>query len=205
MEEVSTKEINAIHQMYSHSGRDRPLITVFAAIRNHPMRFWDVDGGSQANLPPGCWVSESGIHQCQFPNFYLLGHAGIKGMSRPVRYFILQDDIGMAYLKARLNSTLLKFWASFLYEQCYMYQRSEIFYLLSFCYICQTFRIWFLFLFSFYYIGVRELFVFPPQFIMLTNSPNEDELLLQKRWRTIWSDQHHTYYNYNIIFYETFQ
>lgn len=127
MEDVTFQEVDAIKTVYSKAGRNSPDVTVFAAIRNHQTRFWDPKSeNSRANLGPGTWIAESGVHLSKYPNFFLLSHAGIKGMSRPVRYFIIQDEVGMRpEIKNTVQNDLMKFWSSFIYQQCYLYQRCQ--------------------------------------------------------------------------------
>lgn len=127
MADVCMKEIQSIREAYSREGKQPPRITAFAAIRNHQTRFWDSNPqDARANLGPGTFISTSGVHLGKYPNFYLLSHAGIKGTSRPIRYFILMDEVGMMdEIKSKSSNDLIKFWASFLYQQAYLYQRCQ--------------------------------------------------------------------------------
>lgn len=121
MEDVYIKEIQKIVSCFTNMGQEAPSVTAFLALKNHQLRFWDADPrNSHLNLPPGTWIAESGVHHCKHPNFYLLSHAGIKGMSRPMRYFMIQDQLTETL---ELQTMALQFWASFLYQQCYAYQR----------------------------------------------------------------------------------
>lgn len=120
MEDVYLQELIAIERCYSLRGLPNPSITAMVIQRNHSIRLFEQRmEDPRQNLGPGTVVMQQGVHPGRFANFFLISHAGIKGTTRPCRYFILRNEIGES---GRLP---LEFWVYFAYQAAHLYGRCQ--------------------------------------------------------------------------------
>ncbi|XP_058785049.1 protein argonaute 5-like [Vicia villosa] len=94
--EVLLNEMGAIKMACKSIGDTyRPTITFVVVIKRHHTRLFPVTNketsGKSGNVMPGTVVDTSICHPRDF-DFYLNSHAGIRGTSKPTRYYVLYDE-----------------------------------------------------------------------------------------------------------------
>ncbi|TYZ63535.1 hypothetical protein PybrP1_010175 [[Pythium] brassicae (nom. inval.)] len=93
-----------------------PPVTFVAVTREHRMRSFCVDRNDcdvSGNVPPGTVVDAGIVGPARF-EFYLYGHSGIQGTSRPAHYTVLHDGNNLPLAQVEKLS----------YYLCYTYARS---------------------------------------------------------------------------------
>ncbi|KAK1069214.1 Protein argonaute [Friedmanniomyces endolithicus] len=89
-----------------------PFIVIVGSKRHH-VRFFPEKGDKNGNPMPGTLV-ETGVTHPFENDFYLCGHAAIKGTARPMHYHVLLNEVNMP------NEEL----QTLIYEQSYQYIRA---------------------------------------------------------------------------------
>ncbi|KAK3109735.1 Protein argonaute, partial [Teratosphaeriaceae sp. CCFEE 6253] len=89
-----------------------PFIVIVGSKRHH-IRFFPEKGDRNGNPFPGTLV-ETGVTHPFENDFYLCGHAAIKGTARPMHYHVLLNEVGMS------NEEL----QTLIYEHSYQYIRA---------------------------------------------------------------------------------
>lgn len=78
----------------------RPKITIIVVSRAHKVVFFptsDADADRSGNCPPGTVVDTTVVSPVDF-DFYLYGHAGLLGTSKPAHYNVLFDENDFTYV-----------------------------------------------------------------------------------------------------------
>ena len=72
------------------------MVVCIVTKRHHTRFFPDAGGASDrsGNVPPG-FVTDGGICDPNQFEFYLQSHAGIQGTSRPTKYTVVHDEVGV--------------------------------------------------------------------------------------------------------------
>ena len=71
-----------------------PNITIIAVGKGHKVVFFptsDTDADRSGNCPPGTVVDTTVVSPIEF-DYYLYGHAGLLGTSKPAHYNVLFDE-----------------------------------------------------------------------------------------------------------------
>eukprot|EP00914_Ancora_sagittata_P006672 GHVO01013374.1.p1 GENE.GHVO01013374.1~~GHVO01013374.1.p1 ORF type:complete len:954 (+),score=173.32 GHVO01013374.1:163-3024(+) len=119
MASVLEKEVAALSGAFHALGAN-PAILAIIVQKRHQTRFFPKDSpDARTNLPPGTVIKDNLTHPSEWDNFYLLSHAGIKGTSRPARYFILRNDISRKY------DVPEKELIHFIYQMCHLQGRCQ--------------------------------------------------------------------------------
>jgi eukaryotic translation initiation factor 2C len=77
-----------------------PTITLVIVSRGHKTLFFPASGAdadSSGNCPAGT-VIDSGVISPTYVNYYLYGHAGQVGTSKPAHYTVLVDENNFTYV-----------------------------------------------------------------------------------------------------------
>ncbi|KXT16422.1 hypothetical protein AC579_5117 [Pseudocercospora musae] len=110
---VLQQEVNDMKQLLKQAG-PVPQFVVVVGSKRHNVRFFPEKGDRNGNAFPGTLV-ESGVTNPYENDFYLCGHAAIKGTARPVHYYVLMNEANMS------NDEL----HTLLYEHAYQYSRAS--------------------------------------------------------------------------------
>eukprot|EP00918_Siedleckia_nematoides_P051976 GHVU01113667.1.p1 GENE.GHVU01113667.1~~GHVU01113667.1.p1 ORF type:complete len:309 (+),score=40.33 GHVU01113667.1:3196-4122(+) len=91
-------------------------MTTVVVQKRHQTRFFPKEPANESeNVPPGLVVDANLVHLTPYDNFYMVSHAGIKGTSHPVRYFVLQNELGLE------KEVLIHF----LFQTCHLMGRAQ--------------------------------------------------------------------------------
>ncbi|KAG6515178.1 hypothetical protein ZIOFF_025563 [Zingiber officinale] len=110
--QVLNVELTQFLKAFEHLGEPTPpKFTLIVAQKNHHTKLFLANGSE--NVPPGTVVDTMVVHPRNY-DFYMCPQAGMIGMSRPVHYNVLLDEIGFS------PDDLQKF----VHSLSYVYQRS---------------------------------------------------------------------------------
>ena len=112
-------EINAIKSGLELCGvLDCPIAMIVCQKRHNTRLFYRLDDSSYANICPGLCSDASGgpnsINSANYNEFYLNSHVSIQGTSKPCKYTITYDEIGLNLAEIET----LTYWSSYLYCRC---------------------------------------------------------------------------------------
>ncbi len=75
-----------------------PKITLIVVGKYHKVVFFPKSGADRSgNCPPGTVVDTTVVSPVEF-DYYLYGHAGLLGTSKPAHYNVLLDENGFTYV-----------------------------------------------------------------------------------------------------------
>lgn len=119
-EQVLQTEVRAVRDAMELSGYTEDHIKLAYVIcqKGHHTRLVYEDSSEFINLCPGVVLDSSGgpssITSSKFNEFYLNSHVSIQGTSKPCKYALLYDSIGIKMAELEL----LTYWSTYLYARC---------------------------------------------------------------------------------------
>lgn len=119
-EQVIAVEVEAVKTAMELSGYmdDKIKIAYVICQKGHHTRLVYENGAEFINLCPGVVLDSScgssAITSAQFNEFYLNSHVSIQGTSKPCKYVLVYDSIGLKMPELEL----LTYWSTYLYARC---------------------------------------------------------------------------------------
>eukprot|EP00917_Polyrhabdina_sp_WS-2016_P004238 GHVP01009712.1.p1 GENE.GHVP01009712.1~~GHVP01009712.1.p1 ORF type:complete len:182 (-),score=13.41 GHVP01009712.1:142-687(-) len=102
-----------------------PAIMAFVVRKRHNTRFFMKEmTTARHNLPPGTVIQDNISHPIEYPNWYMITHAGIKGTSRPCRYIQIQNDFDLPGNKEKYKISSEDI-LHFCYQLCFLQGRCQ--------------------------------------------------------------------------------
>jgi eukaryotic translation initiation factor 2C len=120
-DQVLENEVPCIKQALENATGQESLTKICVVIcqKGHHTRLaFEEKDGTYVNLCPGVVVDATGgndsISSASYNEFYLNSHVAIQGTSKPTKYSLLYDEIGMKVAELEL----LTYWSTYLYSRC---------------------------------------------------------------------------------------
>ena len=110
---VLQQEVQDMKTLVKTLGTTQPKFVVVIGSKRHHVRFFPEKGDRNGNAFPGTLV-ETGVTHPFENDFYLCGHAALKGTARPMHYHVLLNEANIS--NAELHTLI--------YEHGYQYARS---------------------------------------------------------------------------------
>ncbi|KAH0484261.1 MAG: uncharacterized protein KVP18_003484 [Porospora cf. gigantea A] len=113
--DVSDYEVSRIKEAYADAGQRIPKIAYLITMKGNGARFFPTQfPDSRTNVTPGTIIVDNLRNPSPHANFYLVSQHGIKGTSKPCRYFVMCDDFQRP----------LQDWGHVMYYLCHLFGRA---------------------------------------------------------------------------------
>ncbi|KAI0380542.1 Piwi-domain-containing protein [Hypomontagnella monticulosa] len=107
--------VKAFEDLYGRVGQALPKLTIVIAAKRHHIRFYD---GPSSNPEPGTLV-DRGVTEALKWDFFMQPHKALKGVARPIHYFVLHDDI----FRHNFENQAAQMLVDFTHRLCYIFGR----------------------------------------------------------------------------------